>query len=126
VLLHESRARAHKVAEVMAIYRELTGIRTQIEQIDAQRESLVKLAALSTISLHVEADVAVRPVAASGWRPGATARACFTVLVTALRGLGDALIGFTIVVLPLGGLLALSGLVVARMVRRLARANAAS
>ncbi len=100
-LLKDARARGQKAEDVMAIYRELTGIRTQIEQYQGQLQSLQNLAALSTISLSLAPDAATGPLQPQGWRPGETVKNSLRQLIGALRGLGDFVIWAAIVLVPL-------------------------
>lgn len=99
-LLAESRERSRKAGEVMEIYRELTGIRTQIEQIQGQLNALQNLVGLSTIQLSLEPDAAATPLVAEGWRPGETVRDAFGSLLGFLRWAADLAIVLIIVVLP--------------------------
>lgn len=99
-LLAESRSRGRKVGEIMEVYRELTEIRTQIEQIEAQVRTFDQLAALSTIKLTLSPTEAAKPVAAPGWHPLDTVRSAFRSLVALLRGGVELLIFLVIVVLP--------------------------
>ncbi len=99
-LLAESRERSRKVGDVMEIYRELTGVRTQIEQIQGQLNALQNLVGLSTIQLTLEPDAAGKPIAAGGWRPNETVRNAFGVLVGFLQGLVDLAIFLVVVALP--------------------------
>jgi hypothetical protein len=93
-LLAESRERSRKVADVMEIYRELTGVRTQIEQIQGQLNALQNLVGLSTIQVTLE------PIVAEGWRPNETVRSSFGALLGFLEWLVDLLIYLVIVGLP--------------------------
>lgn len=99
-LLKDARSRGQKAEDVMAIYRELTGIRTQIEQYQGQLQSLQNLSALSTISLSLAPDAATGPIQPQGWRPGETVKNSLRQLVAALRGFGDFAIWAVIVLLP--------------------------
>lgn len=102
-LLAESRQRARKVDEIMAVYQQLIEIRSQIEQIRTQLNSFDKLAAFSTLNLELVPTEAAKPVVAGGdWRPGDTARSSARVLMAVLRGLTDTAIFFAIVLLPVG------------------------
>ena len=100
-LLAESRERQRKVEDIMSIYRELTEIRAQIEQIQGQLNAFDRLVALSTIRLTLRSDVATAPVVRDEWRPVATVRGSARVLVEILKGLANVLIFLLIVVLPL-------------------------
>jgi hypothetical protein len=101
-LLAESRRRGSDVEDIMAIYRELTGIRSQIEQIQGQLKSLEQLAALSTINIALHPVETAKPVAADEWNPGSTFRVSLRTLVTLLRAAGDFAIFTVVVLLPIG------------------------
>jgi hypothetical protein len=101
-LLAESRERARKVDEVMAIYHELTAIRGQIEQIQGQVNALEKLAALSTIRLQLRPDSVAAPIVRSDqWRPSETVRSSLRTLVKFVQGLIDVAIVVVIVIVPI-------------------------
>ena len=100
-LLAESRERARKVEDVMAIYRELTGIRGQIEQIQGQLQSIDRLSSLSTVQLEIRTDVGAKPIVGDEWRPSETVRMSFSALVAVLQFVVNALIIGVIVVLPI-------------------------
>ena len=99
-LLAESRERSRKVGDVMEIYRELTGVRTQVEQIQGQLNALQNLVGLSTIQLTLEPDAAEKPIVAEGWRPNERVRSSFSTLVGFLQGVADLLIFLVVVGLP--------------------------
>lgn len=123
-LLKDARSRNQKAEDVMAIYRELTGIRTQIEQYQGQLESLQDLAAMSTVSLQLQPDAATGPIQPQGWRPGETVRNSFRQLVGTLRGLGDFAIWALIVALPIVLGVALLGALLLNVAMRLMRRRA--
>lgn len=101
-LLAESRERGRKVEDVMAVYRELTEIRGQIEQIQGQLQSIDRLAALSTLHLRLRPDVAAAPIVRGDeWRPWETVRGSVRALLKILQLLVNALIIVVIVVLPI-------------------------
>lgn len=122
-LLAESRQKARKVEEIMAVYRELTEIRSQIEQIEGQRNALNKLASLSTINLALIPTEGAKPVTDGGWRPGETVRASVRTLVAILRGLGTMAIYLVVVFLPLALLAGLLVWLVRRVWRRMRPAD---
>lgn len=117
-LLAESRQRGRTVEEILAVYRELTGIRSQIEEIQAQKINLERLAALSTLRLELRPTEAARPVVDDGWRPGDTARQSVRALLGLLRRLGDLVIYGTIVVLPVALAVGLLVVLLRRLLRR--------
>jgi hypothetical protein len=120
-LLAESRQRQHKAADVMAIYTELTEIRSQIERIQGQLLALQKLIAFSTLNVDLDPVASARPVVASGWQPGDTARDSARALIGVLRALGDFTIFAAIVLLPVGVVIALAVWLIRRLWRRLFR-----
>jgi hypothetical protein len=125
-LLAEARQRGQKVEDIMAVYQQLTEIRSQIEQIQGQLLSLEKLAALSTINLQITPVEAARPVTPEeGWQPSDTVRGSTRILLTLLRAAGDFAIFALIVLLPLGLLAALVVWLVKRLARRLPASPAA-
>jgi hypothetical protein len=100
-LLAESRERGRKVDDVMAIYRELTSIRGQIEQIQGQINALEKLAALSTVHLRLRPDSVAAPIVRGDeWRPVETMRTSLRTLVKLLQNLADVAIVVLIVIVP--------------------------
>ncbi len=105
-LLAESRSRGHKVEDIMAIYDQLTEIRTRIEQLQAQLNSLDNLTTYSTVNLQLTPTEAAKPIVADRWQPSATVRSSFRTLLRALQSLADFLIVFVIVWLPIGLLIA--------------------
>ena len=117
-LLRDARARGQKTQDIMAVYRELTGIRTQIEQYEGQLQSLRELSALSTITVELAPDAAVSPIQAHAWRPGETIQSSLKQLVGALRGFADFAIWAGIVVVPIGGIVAALIIVMGYSIRR--------
>jgi hypothetical protein len=117
-LLAESRERARKVEEIMAVYQQLTEIRSNIEQIQGQLQALGALAALSTVNVELVPTEAARPIVREGWQPGTTARGAVRTLVKALQGLADVAIVLLIVGLPLLLAIVLPVWLVVRLLRR--------
>jgi chromosome segregation ATPase len=99
-ILSEARERDYDAEEVMAVYRQLTEIRTNIEQIQGQLQVLTDRTALSTIDVRLSPTESSRPVVEERWRPGETAKRAFRGLLEALRGLVDLAIVLVIAVLP--------------------------
>jgi len=99
-LLRESRSRGHSAEDIMAIFRELTGIRTQIEQLQGQLQLLANRVAYSTVHLELRPTAAARPLVDEGWSPGSTAHTSVRALLAALQWLADAAIVLVVAVLP--------------------------
>ncbi len=106
-LLAESRSRGHKVEDIMAIYDQLTEMRTRIEQLQAKLNSLDNLTTYSTVNLNLTPTEAAKPIVADRWQPSATVRSSFRTLLGALQTLTDFAIVLFIVWLPIGLLIAI-------------------
>ena len=117
-LLAESRRQGRDVAAIMEIYRQLTEIRTQIEQLEARLANFERETALSTIQITLAPEAARRPILGDAWRPGETAREALGMLVAVLKGLADVAIFAAVFLLPLGVLVALPLILGGRALRR--------
>ena len=124
-LLAESRSRRSNVEEIMAIYRELVGIRTQIEQTQAQLEMIENRVALSTITIQLRPEAGSAPLVGDRWRPGATARSAVRALVNALKAMADMTIYVAIVLVPIVVILAVPFALVVLLRRRWNRKDSA-
>lgn len=99
-LLKESRERESGVEGIMAVHRELTDLRTGIEQAEAQRKALEGRVAYATIKLWIRSDPSDFFL---GWafRPVRFAGRCLAILVALLKVIGYGVIFLVVVVLPL-------------------------
>jgi hypothetical protein len=122
-LLAESRQRQRKVEDIMAVYTELTEIRSQIERIQGQLLSLQKLIAFSTLNIGLNPVASARPLVTEGWQPGDSARGSARTLIDILHALGDFVIFAVIVLLPVGLILVLAIWLLRRLWRRLRRGS---
>jgi hypothetical protein len=107
-LLAESRRQGRDVAAIMEIYRQLTEIRTQIEQLDARMASLERETAFSAIQVSLAPDATGRPILDDAWRPLETVREAVAMLVGVLQRLADVAIFTAVFLFPLGALLTLA------------------
>jgi Domain of unknown function (DUF4349) len=98
-LLSESRQRQQRAEDIMAIYKQLTEIRSSIEQIRGQLNVIENLAAMATITLNL-VPIASPVVAVTSWQPSETVRRSFGMLISVLTGLVDLVITLGIVVIP--------------------------
>lgn len=117
-LLAESRRQGRDVAAIMEIYRQLTEIRTQIEQLDARLANLERETALSAIQVTLAPDAAARPLLGDDWRPAETVREAFAMLLGVLQGLADVAIFAAVFLLPLALLVAVPMFFGNRLLRR--------
>lgn len=99
--LLEERQRTGNTSDILEVYRELTNIRGQIEQIEGRLRYLANQAALSTLTVELIPDVLSQPIAIAGWEPQGVAREALQSLVFALQGLVNLLIWLVIFILPL-------------------------
>jgi hypothetical protein len=99
--LLEERQRVGKTSDILEVYRELTNIRGQIEQIEGRLRFLANQSALSTITIELTPDVLYQPVSVAGWEPQGEAKEAVQALVAALQGLANIMIWVVILVLPL-------------------------
>lgn len=99
-LLAESRERESGVEEIMSVHRELTEIRTRIEEAEGRRKTLGGQVAYATIDLTIGSDRAAGLLGLS-FRPLKFAGTCLKILMAIFKFIGYALIFFVLVVLPL-------------------------
>jgi hypothetical protein len=88
-------------ADILEVYRELTNIRGQIEQIEGRLRYLTNQAALSTITIELIPSAVYQPVSVAGWEPQGTAKEAVQALVSTLQGLANLTIWLVIYLLPL-------------------------
>ena len=128
-MLAEVRARPNATTEdIMAVYRTLTEVRSQIEQLQGRKNMWDNLIALSTIEVTLTPDTATLPVVEEGWRPAVVAREALRALVSAVQVLGNMAIWVVVFLLPLLVLaaipLAILFFVLRWLLRRLSRKTA--
>ncbi|MCK6629617.1 MAG: DUF4349 domain-containing protein [Anaerolineae bacterium] len=99
--LLEERQRVGSTSDILEVYRELTGVRGQIEEIEGRLRYLANKAALSTITIELIPDVLSQPVSVAGWEPQGVAKEAVQALVIALQGLVNVTIWLVIFILPL-------------------------
>jgi len=99
-LLTEVRERTSKAEDVLAVHRELSRIREQIEQIKGRMQYLEKMTAMATINIDLIPDELAKPIVVAGWQPSGTAASALRSLVATFQRIVDAAIWLTIYVLP--------------------------
>jgi hypothetical protein len=100
-LLATVRERTGKADDILAVHRELTNIRGQIEQLKGRMQYLERTAAMAAVTLELIPDVLAQPIAGTGWRPSETVATALRSLLRTLRFLVDAAIVIALYVLPL-------------------------
>ena len=82
--------RATTIDEILKIDGALSSVRTQIEQLQGQVNSISSKTQFSTISVSIAtASIAPAPAPTSAWDPAKTAAQAFATLATVLRGFAD-------------------------------------
>lgn len=100
-LLAESRAEGRKIDGIMAIYRELTEIRSKSEALQGQLNLLTSQVSYSTVHLSLDPDEAANPQTLDTWQPLVVVRDSWRTLIVVLRGLADFAIFAVIVLAPI-------------------------
>jgi len=105
-LLTEVRENRGSAEEILAVYRELSNVRGQIESLQGRQKYLSQMAAMSTVNIQVQPEVAPRAVVRERWNPLVTISNAASTLVEALKGLASVLIYVVILspilLIPLG------------------------
>lgn len=103
-----SAQETHRDAEsILAIYREISNVRQQIEQIQGRMQYLENASALATLTVNLTMREEEEPVVQAGWEPLRHARDALRTLVNALKLLVDLFIWVALFFLPLLAILAL-------------------
>jgi len=103
--------RAVEIEDVLAVQRELTYVRQQIESIEGRMKYLTESAQLSSLSVNLSTDARALPVVDEDkWKPLRTFKEAARDVVDAFKLLGDAIIWF-VVYIPVMLIYTLLGLV---------------
>jgi hypothetical protein len=123
-LLTEVRERTRKAEDVLAVHRELTNIRGQIEQIQGRMQYLERMTGLATINVELIPGQD-EPIVEAGWQPVRTARAALRALIDTGQFVVDALIWLVVYILPVLLVLLIPVIVLVVILRRWRRRRAA-
>ena len=99
-LLGTVREKTGKAEDILAVHRELTQIRGQIEQLKGRMQYLERTAAMSAVTIELTPDVLAMPITIGSWRPSETISRALRALLQTLRVLVDAAIWIALYVLP--------------------------
>jgi len=99
VLLTEVREKTRRAEDVLAVHRELTNIRGQVEQVKGRVLYLERMSALATINVELIPEEE-KPIVEAGWQPLRTLRGALRALISAGQFLVEALIWLVVFVLP--------------------------
>lgn len=100
-LLATVRERTGRAEDILAVHRELTQIRGQIEQLQGRMQYLARTAAMSAVTIELIPDVLAAPITVGGWRPSETVSKALRALLQTLRLLVDAAIWVVLYLLPI-------------------------
>lgn len=125
-LLTEVRERTSKAEDILAVHREVSNIRGQIEQVKGRMQYLEKMTAMATINIELIPDVLTKPIVVAGWRPTGTAANALRTLVSTLQFIVDAAIWLIIYVLPTLVVIAIPFFILALIWRRWRRSRKAA
>lgn len=99
-LLTTTREKSGKADDVLAVYRELTSIRENIERIKGRINFLDKSTAMATLVVTLLPSPTSRPIVDDAWAPLQTARDAFRAMLLMLQGLVNAAIWVAILGAP--------------------------
>jgi len=94
-------AKATKISDILEVQNQLTNVRGQIEQLDAERSHLSDQASYGTLNVTYGIEVAAVTQAAKGWNAGQEVDRATASLVDVLQAVTTAGIWFAIVWLPI-------------------------
>lgn len=120
-LLATAREKTGKAEDVLAIFRELTSIREQIEMLQGRQQYLDTMTAMATISVQISPEPIEKPVVEPGWKPLKTLRDAFRALTETGKFIVDALIWLITYVVPVLAVVAAPIVLVIWAVRRARR-----
>jgi hypothetical protein len=119
--LKEIMASATKTEDVLSVYNQLTQVENQIEIVKGQIQYYEQSAALSSISVDLKANEAVRTLSIGGWQPGGVAKDALQALINTLKTLAAIGIWLVIYVVPVLVVIFLPVYALFLIVRRLRR-----
>jgi len=104
-LLTTVRERMEKAEDILAVHREVTSIRGQIEQLKGRMQYLENTASMGAVTIELIPDVLARPISVAGWQPGGTLGNALRSLLRTLQFAADAAIWVVFYVLPVAAIL---------------------
>ncbi len=120
--LLKSRSETGKTEDILEVYRELSAVRSQIEQIQGRMKYLDNLSSLATLQISLTPDVLLQPIVVAGWRPEGTARNAVRMLLRTLQFMAEVAIVFLLYILPVLVVIAAVVVIVYLIVRSIWRA----
>ena len=109
---------ATETEDVITVFRELTSVREEIEVIEGQIKFYRESAALSAISVFIQAKAAIEPITIGGWKPGVEAQRALQALVNGAQTIVDVLIWLLLFASPILAIIGLPIFLIIRWVRK--------
>jgi hypothetical protein len=98
--LAEIMDEAYKTEDVLQVYNQLVQVREQIELIKGQMQYYEQSAALSAISVDIQANEAIQPLKIGNWQPVGVAKRAIQALINTLQFFADFIIWVGLYILP--------------------------
>lgn len=86
--------------DVLSVYNRLVDVQEEIERVKGEMQYYEQSAALSAISVNIQANEAVQPLKIGNWQPVGVAKKAIQALINTLQFFGDAAIWLGLFVLP--------------------------
>lgn len=125
-LLTTAREKTGKAEDVLAIFRELTQIREQIEMLQGRQQYLATMTAMATINVDIWPEPLEKPIVETGWKPLKTLRDALRALTQTGQVLVDGLIWLVIYGVPVLAVFAIPVVLIVWAVRRSRRKASAT
>jgi len=91
---------AYETEDVLSVYNRLVGVQEQIELTKGQIQYYEQSAALSAISVNIQANEAVQPLKIGNWQPVGVAKRAIQALINTLEFIANLLIWIALYILP--------------------------
>jgi len=91
---------AYETEDVLSVYNRLVGVQEQIELAKGQIQYYEQSAALSAISVNIQANEAVQPLKIGNWQPVGVAKRAIQALINTLEFIANLLIWIALYILP--------------------------
>jgi hypothetical protein len=100
---------AWETEDVLSVYSRLVEVQEQIELIKGQMKYFEQSAALSAITVNIQANEAVQPLKIGSWQPVGVAKRAIQALINTLEFLANLLIWIALYILPVALILFFPG-----------------
>lgn len=119
--LREIMGSATKTEDVVNVYQQVAATEQEIEVLKGQIQYYKESAAMSAISVKIQALASIQPIEIGGWQPVGVARDAVQALISGVQVLGTIIIWLVLFILPIGVIIVLPILGLVWLVRRLGK-----